>query len=130
MRTLLPAPRCAVTAPFHPCLCLLGAIGGILSVALSLTPSREPAGVTRHPRFAEPGLSSAFLAERRGCPAPWRGLSSLSGVAIQEQLEQYCGHLAIDLAVDPLWAPAALECLDGLLPGADVVAEALEREIE
>lgn len=31
-------PRCAFTAPFHPCLCALGAIGGILSVALSLTP--------------------------------------------------------------------------------------------
>ncbi len=36
MRLPLPAPRCALAAPFHPCLCPLGAIGGILSVALSL----------------------------------------------------------------------------------------------
>ncbi len=36
MRALLPEPRCALAAPFHPCLCPLGAIGGILSVALSL----------------------------------------------------------------------------------------------
>lgn len=56
MRALLPEPRCAFTAPFHPCLYPLGAIGGILSVALSL---RFPsAGVTRHPCFVEPGLSS------------------------------------------------------------------------
>jgi len=40
MRALLPEPRCALAAPFHPCLCPLGAIGGILSVALSLTPDQ------------------------------------------------------------------------------------------
>ena len=40
MRALLPEPRCALTAPFHPCLRPLGAIGGILSVALSLTPDQ------------------------------------------------------------------------------------------
>src|SRR3546814_1684867 len=52
MRTLLPGPRCALAAPFHPCLCPLGAIGGILSVALSLGFAPEGArraGVTRHP---------------------------------------------------------------------------------
>jgi hypothetical protein len=42
MRALLPAPRCALTAPFHPCLCpcsrRIGVIGGLLSVALSLAP--------------------------------------------------------------------------------------------
>ena len=51
VRPLLPAARCALTAPFHPCLCPLrrapGAIGGLLSAALSVA-SRRP-GVTRHP---------------------------------------------------------------------------------
>jgi len=39
---LLPGPRCALAAPFQPCPCKPG---GILSVALSLTPARvEAAG--------------------------------------------------------------------------------------
>jgi len=58
--TMLPARRCALTAPFHPYPCnfhdVKNAIGGFLSVALSLG-SRQP-GVTRHPAFVEPGLSS------------------------------------------------------------------------
>ena len=86
MRALLPKPRCALTAPFHPCPFQparpsLSKDGGLLSVALSL---RLPwAGVTRHPHFVEPGLSSAFqpahpeLVEGRGCPAPWRGVHSM-----------------------------------------------------
>ena len=62
-RAPLPEPRCALTAPFHPC-CRLYPVSGILSVALSL---RLPAaGVTRHPCFVEPGLSSnAPLAKAR-----------------------------------------------------------------
>jgi hypothetical protein len=47
---LLPGARCALTAPFHPCLCprlAPRAIGGLLSAALSVA-SRRP-GVTRHP---------------------------------------------------------------------------------
>ncbi len=49
MRPLLPAARCALTAPFHPCLYSPagGTIGGLLSAALSVA-SRRP-GVTRHP---------------------------------------------------------------------------------
>src|SRR5690606_10211799 len=52
MRTLLPAPRCALTAPFHPCLCPVGAIGGILSVALSLSGAgAQPGGHYPPPSF-------------------------------------------------------------------------------
>ena len=48
MRLPLPKARCALTTPFHPCLCsLTEAIGGLLSVALSIG-FRRP-GVTRHP---------------------------------------------------------------------------------
>ena len=49
MRPLLPAARCALTAPFHPYLYspIGGTIGGLLSAALSVA-SRRP-GVTRHP---------------------------------------------------------------------------------
>ena len=56
---LLPDPRCALTAPFHPYRTVAGEpakAGGLLSVALSLGSRR--AGVTRRPVFMEPGLSS------------------------------------------------------------------------
>src|ERR1700730_9274694 len=42
----LPHARCALTAPFHPCLCGLPRSGGLFSVALSLGP--PPAAVSRH----------------------------------------------------------------------------------
>jgi len=50
---LLPGPRCALTAPFHPC---LGKRGGLLSAALSL--GSPPPEVIRHRASKEPGLSS------------------------------------------------------------------------
>ena len=76
----LPAPRCALTAPFHPCLAGAAAlwaagaqsaarlpcgqlkrerkaIGGMVSVALSL--GLPPAAVSRHRSSMEPGLSSS-----------------------------------------------------------------------
>ena len=48
---LSPVLRWALTPPFHPCLCL-AAIGGLLSVALSVA-SRRPA-VNRHPALRGP----------------------------------------------------------------------------
>jgi len=54
MRTLLPAPRWALTPPFHPG--HARGHGGLFSVALSV---RLPCpGVTRHRCFGESGLSS------------------------------------------------------------------------
>ena len=50
----LPDPRCALTAPFHPCLIRRG--GGSFSVALSL--GLPPPDVIRHRMSMEPGLSS------------------------------------------------------------------------
>ena len=50
----LPDPRCALTAPFHPC-CLRGGSGSF-SVALSL--GSPPPDVIRHRMSMEPGLSS------------------------------------------------------------------------
>src|SRR5437762_5835689 len=50
----LPDPRCALTAPFHPCLVRRG--GGSFSVALSL--GSPPPDVIRHRMSMEPGLSS------------------------------------------------------------------------
>ena len=52
--SLLPGPRCALTAPFHPYPCR--GVGGLLSVALSL--GSPPAAVSRHRISMEPGLSS------------------------------------------------------------------------
>jgi hypothetical protein len=45
-RRMLPPARCALTAPFHPCLHPRGHIGGLLSVALSV--GSRPPGVTWH----------------------------------------------------------------------------------
>src|ERR1700712_4916187 len=58
---LLPATRCALTAPFQPCLAGLPeerqAVSGFISVALSL--GSPPPVVIRHRVSVEPGLSSA-----------------------------------------------------------------------
>jgi hypothetical protein len=53
-RPCCQGPRCALTAPFHPC--SGRARSGLLSVALSL--GSPPPGVTRHRVSVEPGLSS------------------------------------------------------------------------
>ena len=55
---LLPAARWALTPPFHPYpgVCSAGALGGLISVALSVGLPRP--GVTRHRCFLESGLSS------------------------------------------------------------------------
>src|SRR5260370_27099146 len=63
----LPAARCALTAPFHPCrppAPRIGpdGLGGMFSVALSL--GSPPPGVTRHRASVEPGLSSLRSAAR------------------------------------------------------------------
>ena len=54
-RERLPVARCALTAPFQPCLILrfdTKAIGGLLSVALSV--ASRPPGVTWHPALRSP----------------------------------------------------------------------------
>src|SRR6185312_15915808 len=58
---LLPGTRCALTAPFQPCRAF-GALGGMISVALSL--GSPPPDVIRHRLSVEPGLSS----NRLPCP--------------------------------------------------------------
>jgi len=59
----LPAARCALTAPFHPCR-PANRVWRCVSVALSL--GSPPPGVTRHRVSVEPGLSSP----RRGGERP------------------------------------------------------------
>jgi len=56
----LPDPRCALTAPFHPCPIRRG--GGSFSVALSL--GLPPPDVIRHRMSMEPGLSSPATFRR------------------------------------------------------------------
>src|ERR1700724_3041980 len=69
----LPAARCALTAPFHPCRPpgVPRRVGGVLSVALSL--GSPPPGVTRHRTSVEPGLSSPRATAESGHPAVWHG---------------------------------------------------------
>src|SRR5271170_7518409 len=69
----LPAARCALTAPFHPCRPpgFPRRTGGVLSVALSL--GSPPPGVTRHRTSVEPGLSSLRPKAESGHPTVWRG---------------------------------------------------------
>ena len=75
VRPLLPAARCALTAPFHPCLCPSSreAIGGLLSAALSVA-SRRP-GVTRHPALRSsdfpPAGKPAGSRRRSLGPSSW-----------------------------------------------------------
>ena len=69
---LLPAARCALAAPFHPCRPGRGRAGGLFSVALSL--GSPPPAVSRHRILVEPGLSSTRVAQGSGRPAVWRGL--------------------------------------------------------
>jgi hypothetical protein len=66
----LPATRCALTAPFHPCRPpgIPGMGGGVLSVALSL--GSPPPGVTRHRTSVEPGLSSLHPSSPAGKERP------------------------------------------------------------
>src|SRR5438270_10876967 len=69
----LPAARCALTAPFHPCrppAPRTGPIGlgGMFSVALSL--GSPPPGVTRHRASVEPGLSSLRPAAKASGKRP------------------------------------------------------------
>ena len=73
MPTPLLAPRCALTAPFHPCPpgIARSRAGGLLSVALSLNRAsrRGPPGVTRRRASAEPGLSSNVAQPPRPRPS-------------------------------------------------------------
>jgi hypothetical protein len=68
MPLTLPPARCALTAPFHPCLLALRPCGlqsgGLLSVALSL--GSPPPDVIRRRIRMEPGLSSAFQRRPSG----------------------------------------------------------------
>jgi len=70
----LPHPFTLACAPKgHRRFAFCGTFPGLGTPTCSEVP--HPAGVTRHPRFVEPGLSSAHPASRtrRGRPAPWRG---------------------------------------------------------
>ena len=77
----LPAARCALTAPFHPCrprnpTKRRNGLGGMFSVALSL--GSPPPGVTRHRASVEPGLSSPRptldARAQSGHPTVWHGI--------------------------------------------------------
>ena len=68
---LSPGARCALAAPFHPCLRGRSRAGGLFSVALSL--GSPPPAVSRHRIPVEPGLSSTGIAPGSGRPAVWRG---------------------------------------------------------
>ncbi len=132
MPFLLLGPRCALTAPFHPCraaapACWRGCrFGGLLSVALSL--GSPPAGVARRLVAVEPGLSS--LPRRRGsatvqpsgpqphcaarCP---RSSGSPLGTkrclgAQAKQGGQSRARFAVGEAVHDAWPPVPLEGLD------------------
>ena len=66
LQLLLPAIRCALTAPFQPYLFLLinkSAIGGLLSAAL-VVGSRRP-GVTWHPAHWSPDFPPLYLSTLR-----------------------------------------------------------------
>ena len=67
----LPAPRCALAAPFHPCPASCGCSRGRRSVFCGTFPGVAPAG-----RYPAPCFRGArtFLTRRCGHPADWRAL--------------------------------------------------------
>ena len=71
VRLLLPATRCALTAPFHPYL-VNEAVCSLWHFPWTSQQATRPAGVTRHPCFVEPGLSSRFKRTPR-LPGPLAG---------------------------------------------------------
>src|SRR5262245_66294945 len=107
----LPAARCALTAPFHPCPAAgpkSCAAGGLLSVALSL--GSPPPGVTRHRVSVEPGLSSLRAETRRAAIRPSGGLSGRRSAGRRQSPEDP----AIS-AVAPRW-PRQLRGSPAFLP--------------
>jgi len=80
MPGLSPGRRCALTAPFHPCLCRLEpAIGGLFSVALSRTDpgAKTPGrwvGVTHHRVLPCSDFPPARQKKGGRSPRPCRGL--------------------------------------------------------
>jgi len=64
---LLPAARCALTAPFHPYL----KEGGIFSVALAV--DLRPPGVTWHPALRSPDFPLYIKMIHSNCPADFCG---------------------------------------------------------
>jgi hypothetical protein len=80
----LPAVRCALTAPFHPCRPpgMPRRAGGVFSVALSL--GSPPPGVTRHRASVEPGLSSPRATAESGHPTVWRGEIWVASAALSK----------------------------------------------
>jgi hypothetical protein len=94
MPLTLPPARCALAAPFHPCLC--PACAGPSAVCslwhfpwTSRDKPTRPAGVTRHPGFVEPGLSSHGLPQARlpGPPArpciAWQALTTKAHITFR-----------------------------------------------
>ena len=67
VRPLLPAARCALTAPFHPYL-INQAVCSLWHFPWTSQQATRPAGVTRHPCFVEPGLSSASCDDAAARP--------------------------------------------------------------
>jgi hypothetical protein len=67
---LLPGARCALAAPFHPCLAhgFPCGRGGLFSVALSL--GSPPPAVSRHRIPVEPGLSSSRRCRQPAAARP------------------------------------------------------------
>ena len=75
MPSVLPRPRCALTAPFHPCQRHFWCFGGLLSVALSVG-SRRP-GVTWHLVHGSPDFPPHFVRNAATVrPTPARTIST------------------------------------------------------
>jgi hypothetical protein len=123
---LLPAPRCALTAPFHP---YPGSSPG-RSALCGTFPGVAPGG-----RYPPPSFRGArtFLGVTSTTRPPDPLATGLLLVALrfgQEQREQQAAALTIDFAVDQFRAEAALERDDGRQLIGDLITEAFEREQE
>ena len=111
----LPPARCALTAPFHPCLNAEPRglrSGGLLSVALSL--GSPPPDVIRRRIRLEPGLSSAPStgSGSGGRPADWRMRAYVAQAAPVKDIRRRSSGLVIEERAPGSFIEASLELWD------------------
>ena len=132
---LLPATRCALTAPFRPYPpegLKPESWGGLFSVALSLRrlialwPGRALPGTI--PRWSPDFPPPHGYPYSGGRPTLWRRSDSRSALILQEQAEQDRPAFTIDDAVDIFLTKPALEGDDRCTAVSDAVTITFERE--
>ena len=96
---LLPAARCALTAPFHPCLCRLFRLPSAVLLSVPLSVMLPCPAVSRHPALCSPDFPPRCRNSAAAvCPACARRIIQASGqperrCCVVGKRSQYCQAL-------------------------------------